>query len=93
MTLRFIFGLVSIVAGAVMTFDPVVGLNALTIVTIAYFLLDSLMEILIAFRLPPGAGGFWVVAVPILIGIKLIFTGIVVLAVSRASRVVIDKLK
>jgi uncharacterized membrane protein HdeD (DUF308 family) len=113
---RFLFGMVAIVAGGVMIFDPVVGLNALTIITIAYFLIDGVTETLMGLRLPPGAGGFWLVAngilslvlgimiwrswpvsgelaVPILIGIKLVFTGIVVLAVSRTTRAVVDKLK
>jgi uncharacterized membrane protein HdeD (DUF308 family) len=114
--LRFFFGLASIVAGGIMILDPVVGLNALTVVAIAYFLVDGATEILMGFQLPPGAGGFWVVAggvlslllgimlwrswpvsgevaVPILIGIKLLFTGIVVLVVSRASRAIIGKLE
>jgi uncharacterized membrane protein HdeD (DUF308 family) len=98
-----------------MIFNPEMGLNALTIVTIAYFVVDGVTELLIGFQFPPGAGDFWLVAggvlslllgimmwrswpvsgevaVPILIGIKLVFTGIVVLVLSRASRSIIGQL-
>lgn len=112
---RFLFGSAAVIAGIVMISDPVLGLNALTIVTIFYFLVDGITEILMGFQLPPGAGGFWITsggvlslilgimiwrswpvsgetAVPILIGIKLLFTGIVVLAVSRATRAISSRL-
>ncbi len=106
---RLLFGLAAVVAGGYMIVDPASGLQALTIVTIAYFLVDGASEILLGLQYPPGAGGLWIVsggalsmllaflmwrswpisgemAVPILIGVKLVYTGMVVLVVARASR-------
>ena len=115
LALRLLFGFVAVVVGLVMISDPQRGLGALTVITIAYFLVDGLSDLLTGFRFPPGAGGFWLVAsgglsillgillwrswpvsgevaVPILIGIRLIFAGIAVVALSRASKAIADKL-
>jgi uncharacterized membrane protein HdeD (DUF308 family) len=108
---RLLFGLAAVLAGLSMIFDPASGLRVLTIVTIAYFLVDGVAEILLGLQYPPGGGGLWIVsggvlslllaflmwrswpisgevAVPILIGVKLVYTGIVVLIVARASRAI-----
>lgn len=58
--LRLLLGLLAIVAGLVMIVDPALGLKVVTIVAIAYLIADGITEILFALRLPPGAGGIWV---------------------------------
>lgn len=58
--LRFLTGALGGVAGAVMVASPSTGPRALAVVAIAYFIADDLTEILFALRLPPAAGGIWV---------------------------------
>ena len=62
MLLRFAMGVLAIVAGGVMIFQPETGLQALTVVAIVFFIGDGVIQILTALRLPPGAGGIWVIA-------------------------------
>lgn len=57
--LRLLFGALSVVAGAMMILDPALGLKAITIVAIIYFLLDGITEIILGLKLPPGGGGLW----------------------------------
>ena len=57
--LRLLFGGLSVVAGAYMIIDPTLGLQAITIVAIAYFIFDGIVEIVIGIGLPPGGGGVW----------------------------------
>ena len=58
--LRLILGVLAIVAGIVMIADPALGLQAITIVAIIYLVADGVSQILFALRLPPGAGGIWI---------------------------------
>ena len=74
MILRFLLGILAIVGGGVMIFQPKTGLQAITMVAIAYFLADGVIQILSALRLPPGAGGIWVMAggaLSILLGVLI----------------------
>ena len=114
--LRLLFGLLSVAAGAYMIVDPALGLEAITIVAIVYFVFDGVTEIILGFQLPPGAGGIWMmlsgavslglgiliwrqwpisgdVAVAILVGIKLIFNGIVVVVVARGANAIADMVR
>jgi len=70
--LRLLFGGLSVVAGAYMILDPALGLKAITIVAIAYFIFDGVVEILIGIQLPAGGGGVWMMlsgAVSLALGI------------------------
>ena len=74
MLLRFLLGVLAIVAGGVMIFQPETGLDAITIVVMVFLIADGLTQILIALRLPPGAGGIWVMvggALSILLGVLI----------------------
>lgn len=55
--LRFVFGVLAIVAGGVMVAQPGTGLRVITVIAIAYFIVDGVSAILFAIRLPPAAGG------------------------------------
>ena len=59
--LRLLFGLVAVLAGAYMIANPRLGLQAITIVAIVYFIFDGIIEILLGIRFPPGRGGIWLV--------------------------------
>jgi len=107
--LRFLLGVLALVAGIVMITDPALGLRVITLVAIAYLVADGVSSILFAIRLPPATGSGWIVlsgalsivlgvliwyewpfsgdqAVGILVGVKLIFDGIAMLAVASAVR-------
>ena len=58
-SLRFLMGMLAVVAGVAMISNPEVGPRALAIIAIFYFITDGLTEILFALRLPPAAGGIW----------------------------------
>jgi uncharacterized membrane protein HdeD (DUF308 family) len=58
--LRFLTGGLAVVAGVVMVTNPSTGPRALAVVAIVYFIADGLSEILLALRLPPAAGGIWI---------------------------------
>ncbi len=58
--LRLAVGILSILAGAYMIFNPGEGLEALTIVLIFYLIIDGVSSLVFAFQLPPAAGGGWV---------------------------------
>lgn len=60
--LRFLLGILTVVAGGFMIFQPATGLQAITIVLAIYFLVDGVVALLLAFGLPPAAGGAWVMA-------------------------------
>ena len=59
--LRFLFGLLALVAGIVMITDPELGLHVITIVAIVYLVVDGISNIVFAIRLPPATGSFWIV--------------------------------
>jgi uncharacterized membrane protein HdeD (DUF308 family) len=70
--LRLLFGGLSVVAGAMMILDPALGLKAITIVAIVYFIFDGITEIILGLQLPPGTGGIWLMlsgAVSLALGI------------------------
>jgi uncharacterized membrane protein HdeD (DUF308 family) len=72
--LRLLMGLLAIVAGGVMIADPALGLHAVTIVAIAYLVADGVTQILFALRLPPGAGGIWIMlggALSVVLGVLI----------------------
>jgi uncharacterized membrane protein HdeD (DUF308 family) len=72
--LRLLMGLLAVVAGIVMIADPVLGLHAVTIVAIAYLIIDGVTQILFALRLPPGAGGIWILlggALSVVLGVLI----------------------
>jgi uncharacterized membrane protein HdeD (DUF308 family) len=72
--LRLLLGLIAVAAGVVMITNPSTGLRAITIVAIAYLLVDGATEILFALRLPPGAGGIWIM----LSGVASVVLGVLI---------------
>ncbi|WP_247730320.1 HdeD family acid-resistance protein [Halovivax limisalsi] len=54
--------IVSILAGALILANPVVGLLSLTLAAIAYLLVDGLAELAASARLPAGTGRGWIAA-------------------------------
>ena len=72
--LRFIFGVLAIIAGGVMIAQPGTGLRVIVIVAIIYFIVDGVSAILFALRLPPAAGG----ASVILSGIVSLALGVMI---------------
>jgi uncharacterized membrane protein HdeD (DUF308 family) len=72
--LRFVLGVLAIAAGGFMIFQPETGLDAITIVVMVFLIADGLTQILISLRLPPGAGGIWVMvggALSLLLGVLI----------------------
>jgi uncharacterized membrane protein HdeD (DUF308 family) len=70
--LRLLFGALSVVAGAMMILDPALGLQAITVIAIVYFIFDGITEIILGLQFPPGSGGFWLMlsgAVSLALGI------------------------
>lgn len=59
--LRFLLGVLAILAGGIMIADPAQGLRVITLVAIAYLIADGVTAILFAIRLPPASGGGWIV--------------------------------
>jgi uncharacterized membrane protein HdeD (DUF308 family)/ElaB/YqjD/DUF883 family membrane-anchored ribosome-binding protein len=55
-----IIGVVSIIAGLLMVFRPMVGLSSLTLLLAFYFLVDGVFEIIAAFKTRPDQGWGWV---------------------------------
>jgi len=71
---RFTTGVLAIVAGGVMIFQPETGLDVITMVAMVFFIADGVTQILISLRLPPGAGGIWVMvggALSLLLGVLI----------------------
>ena len=72
--LRFLFGLLAVVAGGYMVVQPAAGLQLLTLVVIIYLLADGISEIIFALRVPPATGGTMVMlggALTVLLGVLL----------------------
>ncbi len=57
--LAFVLGVLTLLAGLVMVFRPVLGLTSLTLVLAAYFFVDGIFEIFEAFDLKPLKGWGW----------------------------------
>ena len=72
--LRLILGMLAVVAGIVMIADPALGLHAITIVAIIYLVADGVTQVLFALRLPPGAGGIWIM----LTGVVSVVLGVLI---------------
>ena len=58
---RFTTGVLAIVAGGVMIFQPETGLDVITMVAMVFFIADGVTQILISLRLPPGTERIWVI--------------------------------
>lgn len=72
--LRFLFGLLAVVAGGYMVAQPSAGLQVLTIVVIIYLIADGISEIIFALRVPPATGGVMIMlggALTVLLGVLL----------------------
>ncbi len=57
--LKALVGVLTIVAGGYMIVNPDVGTRALAIVLTAYLFADGITTLLFALRIPPAAGGAW----------------------------------
>lgn len=64
--LAFLLGAISIIAGGVMIFYPLLGLASLTLVLAIYFLTDGLFDLIAAFRSQPERGRWWLIALGLL---------------------------
>jgi uncharacterized membrane protein HdeD (DUF308 family) len=53
-------GILTIVAGGYMIAQPEVGAQALALVLMIYLFADGITSLIFALRLPPAAGGAWV---------------------------------
>lgn len=59
MFLKSLVGILTIVAGGYMVTNPDVGTQALAIVLTIYLFADGITTLLFAIRIPPAAGGAW----------------------------------
>ena len=69
-----VIGLLSVVAGLLMIFRPMVGLVTMTILLAIYFLVDGISEIIAAFKIKPDQGWGWLLfngIVAVLLGIMI----------------------
>jgi len=57
--LRAAVGILTIIAGGYMIMQPNVGSQALAIVLVFYLFADGITSLIFAMRLPPAAGGAW----------------------------------
>lgn len=57
--LGFLLGALTILCGLIMLGRPLLGLASLTLVLAAYFLVDGIFEILVAFQIRPRKGWGW----------------------------------
>jgi uncharacterized membrane protein HdeD (DUF308 family) len=58
--LRGLVGVLTIIAGGYMIARPEAGSQALAMVLVFYLFADGISSLIFAFRLPPAAGGVWV---------------------------------
>ena len=72
--LRFLFGLILIVGGLWLVFNPTMGLQAMTIILAIIFIIDGVFEIIFSFALKPVGGG----ATMLIVGIIGIILGILI---------------
>ena len=72
--LRLLLGILAIVAGGMMIADPSLGLRAITVVAIAYLILDGVTAVVFGLTLPPRTGGAWV----LMSGVASVVLGILV---------------
>lgn len=71
---NLLVGLLFVAAGAYLAFFPLTGIITLTILLAALFIVEGYLELMMALRLQPDAGWFWV----LLSGILAIGTGILI---------------
>ncbi len=74
MFLRSLVGILTVVAGGYMIFNPSDGSQVLAMVLVFYLFADGITSLVFALRLPPAAGGAWVMLSAItslLVGILL----------------------
>lgn len=57
--LRVAVGILTIIAGGYMIMQPDVGSQALAVVLVFYLFADGITSLIFAMRLPPAAGGAW----------------------------------
>lgn len=72
--MKMLVGILTIIAGAYMIAKPEVGSQALAVVLVFYLFVDGITTLLIATRLPPAAGGAWMMigaAASLLIGVLM----------------------
>ena len=72
--LAFILGLLTVVCGVMMIGDPMLGLGILTVVLIAYLIVEGIFEVFVAIQLRPMSGWGWMVfsgIVSVVLGIFL----------------------
>ena len=72
--LAFVLGTLTVVCGGMMIGHPIFGLEVLTIVLIAYLIVEGVMEVFVGIQLRPMASWGWVVVsgvVSIILGIFL----------------------
>ncbi len=58
---RFTTGVLAILAGGVMIFQPETDLDVITMVATVFFIADGVSQIAISLRLPPGTERTWVI--------------------------------
>ncbi|MDJ0940495.1 MAG: DUF308 domain-containing protein [Woeseiaceae bacterium] len=71
---KALVGIITILAGIYMIFNPGVGSKALAVVLTFYLFVDGVTTFVFAIRLPPAAGGAWMMfgaAVSILAGVLM----------------------
>ena len=108
--LAFLFGAISVAAGVLIFLHPLFGLEAITIMLIAYFLVDGLYHFVAAAQLKADSGRGWLVfggivsillaaviwftwpdsgawAVGIVVGVRLWFTGWMMIVFGSACRI------
>jgi len=106
---KFLVGGLTLVFGILILGRPLVGLGSLTLLLIAYFLVDGISEILAAFQVKPEPGWGWLLfggivsvllalmlwrqfplsglwAPGILVGVRLLFSGMAMISVGAVAR-------
>jgi len=86
--LRFIFGVLTLLAGIAVLSNPALGAGVLTIVLAIYFIIDGISEVGGSFQLKPTSGWFWMllggivsIALGIMIWRQFPFSGTVAIGV------------
>lgn len=59
MLVRYLYGLLMIIGGVYIVMNPVMGLEALTILMAVYFIIDGFTEVIYSFSLMPIGGGMF----------------------------------
>jgi uncharacterized membrane protein HdeD (DUF308 family) len=71
---HFLLGLLAIVAGFLLVFNPLAGVVSITLIVGIYFFIDGIFRVFLAFQLQPNANWGWV----LLNGILMIILGILI---------------